>query len=153
MSLSILFSRLDMNIVLERHRRGGGGSLEIGAVWCRSFLRPSRAALVCGVGCTKLVNTSRQPVDTSGCLVAFPRRPITPKHDSMKAKKSEISRFCLGFSCIFLGFPIEMSCISPGYVRCGGNFQPTDSLFTLKVSCIGCNRVPGDAFCVSRSVS
>ena len=63
------------------------------------------------------VNTSRQPVDTSGCLVAFPRRPITPKHDSMKAKKSEISSFVLEIFYISLGFPIDMSCISLEYVR------------------------------------
>ena len=69
-------------------------------------------------GSTFPVNTSRQPVDTSGCLAASPRHPITSKHDSMKAKKSEISRFCSKFLYILLGFPIEMSCISLGYVRC-----------------------------------
>ena len=142
-----------MNIVLERWSRGGGGSLKIGAVGCRSFLRPSRGALVCGIGCTEPVNTCRQPVDTSGCLAASPRHPITSKHDSMKAKKSGISSFCSKLSYVLLGFPIEMSCVSLGYVRCRWNVQPTDRFFALKVSYYtGCNRVPRDAFCVSKSV-
>ena len=62
----------------------------------------------------------------------------------MKAKKSEISKLCLGFSYIFLGFPIEISCISLGYVRCRWNFQPTDRFLPSKLSCSGCSRVPRD---------
>ena len=86
-----------MNMVLERWSRRGGGSLKIGAVGCRSILRPSRAVLVCGIGCADPVNTSRQPLDTSGCLVASPRHPITSKYGSMKPKNSDILRFCSGF--------------------------------------------------------
>ena len=59
-----------MNMVLEMGLKGGGRCLEIGAAGCGAFLRPSRADLVCGIGCTESVNISGLPGNISGCLDA-----------------------------------------------------------------------------------
>ena len=43
------------------------------AVGCGSFLRPSHAALVCGMECTEPVDVCRHLVDTLGCPKHFSR--------------------------------------------------------------------------------
>ena len=95
----------------------GEGKSEDGCGWCGSFLPLYQPALVCGIGRTDPVNTSRQPVDTSGYLIESPRYPITSNHDYTKAKKSEIMSFFLESFYISLGFPIDISCISLEYAR------------------------------------
>ena len=53
---------------------------EMVAVGCGSFLRPSHAALVCGMECTEPVDVCRHLVDTLGC----PKHFSVPKYISEK---------------------------------------------------------------------
>ena len=59
----------------------GGGSLEIGAVGCRLFLRPSRAVLVCGIGCA-------DPVNTFAYAESTPRYSAAPGTRYFEGKRS-----------------------------------------------------------------
>ena len=115
-----------MNMVLERWSRGGRGSLKIGAAGCRSSLRPSRAALVCGIGYTESVNTSRHLESTTN-------HSKTWQHEGETAG---MLRFCSKCSYFFLRIHLWNFLNFAGMCEMQVKFLP-------KVSCIGCNRALG----------